>query len=424
MKSLIRTLLLLCVSQGYAISNITIEECYTLAHDNYPDIKRYELLERAEQYNISNAQKNWLPQINLSASASYQSDVTELPLENITEILPNFVIPEISKDQYMVKAEITQNIWDGGRTTATKRVIESENSLNKSQLTTELYQLNNRVNQLYFSCLLQRETLKQNQLLQQEFNNNIQQINNLIDNGVANISDREELEVELLQVQQREIDIETSLEAYLQMLSMLTNTEIKDADTLTLPSTTQQLNSEIKRPELELFNAQTSLLTAQEKQLNSNTRPNIGIFASTGYGRPALDMLDNDFKGFYLVGASITWNIGELYRLKNNRNIIENNLNLINVQRENFLFNTELDMIFEKSNVKRIKSLMESDQKILTLREKIKNATQSKLDNGTATVTDLITDINAENLARQQLMTRQIQLLSVIYSYIYTTNSK
>ncbi|MFI3240315.1 MAG: TolC family protein [Bacteroidales bacterium] len=407
-----------------SISALTIEECYTLAHDNYPDIKRYELLERAEQYNISNAQKNWLPQINLSAKASYQSDVTELPLESITDIFPNFVIPEISKDQYMVKAEITQNVWDGGRTSANKQLIQSETNLNKAQLTTELYQLNSRINQLYFSCLLQAEHLKQNQLLQEEFNNNIQHINSLINNGLANSTDLEELEVELLQVQQREIDIRASWTAYKQMLSMLIGAEITDETVLITPSTIQQLNSEIKRPELESFDAQQTLLTAQEKLLNTNTRPNIGLYASTGYGRPALDMLDNDFKGFYLVGASISWNIGDLYRLKNNRSLINNNRNLIDIQRESFLFNTNLNLISEQSNVKRIKSLMESDRKIVTLRGKIKAATQNRVDNGTASVTDLISDINAENLAHQQLTTRQIELLSVIYSYIYTTNNK
>ncbi len=407
-----------------SISAITIEECYTLAHDNYPDIKRYGLLERAEEYSISNAQKNWLPQVNLTAKASYQSDVTEIPFEDISSLIPNFTNPEISKDQYMVKAEISQNIWDGGRTSAAKKLITAENQASKAELTAELYKLNERVNNLYFSCLLQTEYLKQNQLLQQQYSNNIQHIDGLIANGVANTSDREQLEVALLQVQQREIDIRSSLTAYRQMLSLLTGTEITAETALTTPTIINELSREIKRPELEYFQAQESLLTARKQQLSSNTRPTLGVYANAGYGRPALDMLNNEFKPFYIVGAHITWNIGELYRLNSRKNLIENNRNMIQVQRENFLFNTQISMISNQSNIKRIKSLMESDLKIVSLRKNIKQSTQSKVDNGTATVTDLITDTNAESLARQQHSTHEIELLSAIYTYIYTTNNK
>ena len=60
---------------------LTLEECQQQAQAHYPLIKRYGLIEKTKEYNISNAGKGYLPQVSLSAKASYQSDVTEIPVD-------------------------------------------------------------------------------------------------------------------------------------------------------------------------------------------------------------------------------------------------------------------------------------------------------------------------------------------------------
>lgn len=52
--------------------------------------------------------KGYLPQFALSAKASYQSDVTEIPVK-----LPGVDLKGLSKDQYQVMLELQQKIWDG-----------------------------------------------------------------------------------------------------------------------------------------------------------------------------------------------------------------------------------------------------------------------------------------------------------------------
>lgn len=74
---------------------LTLEECQQQAQAHYPLIKRYGLIEKTKEYNISNAGKGYLPQVSLSAKASYQSDVTEIPVN-----LPGIDIRGIRKDQY------------------------------------------------------------------------------------------------------------------------------------------------------------------------------------------------------------------------------------------------------------------------------------------------------------------------------------
>lgn len=411
---------------------VNIEECYTLAEKNYPEIKRYNLIERLEEYNISNALKSWLPQLSIDAKASYQSDVTTIPINELE--IPGVSFPQLSKDQYQIKAQITQKIWDGGKIKAQREIIESENNVTKSSVAATLYTLKEHVNQLYFGCLLQKEILKQNSLLKVELNSKIKEIDALINSGVANPTNRKELEVELLQAEQQRIEINSALTSYCQMLSLITGKELTPECEFTTPkeydnlvegspiNESNELDFQINRPELKIFNAQKELLNAQENSINSYKVPELGLFIDGGYGRPGLDMLDNSFKPFYIVGAKISWSIGNIYTEKNHRAIIENSRKEVEVQRENFLHNLRLEMANKQSNIIKLKELANKDNQIAELRTSIKKATQIKLENGTATTSDLISSINAESIANQRVATRKIELLAAIYSYIYTTN--
>lgn len=44
---------------------LTLEECQQQAREHYPLIKRYGLIEKTKEYNISNANKGYLPQLSL-----------------------------------------------------------------------------------------------------------------------------------------------------------------------------------------------------------------------------------------------------------------------------------------------------------------------------------------------------------------------
>lgn len=98
--------LLLISLLGYAgrvsgQESVTITQCYEWARANYPQIHQMGLIDQTERYSLSNVGKAWLPQLSVSGKASYQSDVTKLPLDGdkISSLLPGFEIPSLSKDQ-------------------------------------------------------------------------------------------------------------------------------------------------------------------------------------------------------------------------------------------------------------------------------------------------------------------------------------
>lgn len=405
-----------------AQQRVTLEQCREWARANFPLIRQYGLIDRTEQYNLSNAAKSLLPQFAVNAQATYQSEVTRLPFdtEEISSMIPGFTVPSVSKDQYKVTAELSQSIWDGGMSRSVREIARAEATAGREQLESDLYALNGRVDQLYFGVLLQDELLKQNNLLQRELGLNIERIEAMIANGTANQSDRESLEVELLNTRQKAIEIKASRQAYMRMLAAFTGKPLENAvpETPVLPGFDR--SPAINRPELNALDARSSLLNARNKQIDAGLMPRLGAFIQGGYGRPGLNMLENDFSPFYIAGLRFSWNLGNLYTMKNDRRKIEVHVREVAVQRETFLFNTRLQLIQQDAEIQKINEQIQTDEEIIRLRSNIKRSAEVKLENGIISATDLIREINAEDMARQTAATRKIQYLMSVYAYLTT----
>ena len=184
------------------------------------------------------------------------------------------------------------------------------------------------------------------------------------------------------------------------------------------------LSAEINRPELKALDAKSHLLDIQNKQITSGLMPRIGAFVQGGYGRPGLNMLEDNFNPYYVAGVRLSWNMGKLYTLKNDRRKVSTNMQQIEVQRETFLFNTSLQLMQQNTEIQKIADLMKADDEIIRLRTSIKNAAEVKLANGVISVTDLIREINSEDLAKQAAAAHRIQHLNAVYNYMYTTNNE
>ena len=176
-----------------AHAQLTLEGCQHSAQTNYPLVRQYGLIEKVREYNLENAGKGYLPQFTLSGKATYQSDVTKLPVD-----VPGIDIKSMPKDQYQVMLELQQKIWDGGGIRTQKKQTTAEAEIEKEKLNVDMYALNSRVNDLYFGILLLDEQLKQNALLQDELERNYRQITAYVENGIANQADLDAVKVEQL----------------------------------------------------------------------------------------------------------------------------------------------------------------------------------------------------------------------------------
>ena len=400
-------------------AQITLEECQRKTQENYPLVHQYGLVEKTKEYNLENAAKGYLPQFALSAKASYQSEVTEIPVK-----LPGVDLKGVPKDQYQVMLELQQKIWDGGGIRMQKKQTTAEAEIEKEKLNVDMYALNSRVNDLYFGILLLDEQLKQNALLQDELERNYRQITAYVENGIANQADLDAVKVEQLNTKQKRVELVSSRMAYLKMLSLLVGEKLSQETVLEKPVPQDDISAvgEIRRPELSLFNAQGVGLQVQEKALNVRHLPQFGLFVQGAYGNPGLNMLKNEFSAYYVAGVRLSWNFGNLYTRKNESRQLILNQQDVNVQKETFLFNTHLEITQNNSEIKKLTELMKNDEEIITLRNNIKKSAQAKVANGTLTVTEMLREVTAENIAMQDKILHEIQLLSAIYELKYTTN--
>lgn len=395
---------------------LTLEDCQQKAMDNYPLIKQYGLISLAEQYSVENISKNYLPQFSLNGQATYQSDVTKIPID-LSAL--SISIPSMKKDQYKATIDATQLVWDGGAINAKKQITKANTEVEKQKIEVNIYSIKEKVNQLYFGILVIDEQLKILDLTETTIKANRDIAQSMFKNGVAMQSDLDQIDVELLNVDQNRTEQLSMRQAYLSMLELFIHQKLDSKTTLLQPTDNNTVYGNITRPELSLYQSQRLLLDKQESSITAKNRPQIGLFAQGGYGRPGLNMLDTKFKLFAIGGVKLSWNFGNLYTKSNERKLIANDKNSIDVQQEVFLFNTNLQLTQQQAETQKIQKLLSKDDEIIQLRNRVRKAGESKYKNGIYQTNELIRDINAENQAMQTKALHNIQYLISIYNYKY-----
>ena len=407
-------------------AQLDIETCYEKAMANYPLVRQYGLIEQALEYNLSNAGKAWLPQIQLSAKASYQSDVTKIPIDFSQMPIPQLAemkIPELSRDQYGATIDVSQTLWDGGISEAKRNSIKANADAEKADLEVNLYAVKERVNQLFFGILMCDALLEQNRLFQDELQQNLDRVSAFTKSGLANQADIDAVKVEQLKANQQFIQVSHSRKAYISMLEAFIGENLNENDVLQKPEVGWTHATGISRPELNFFDRKLLLFDASQNEIKADLMPKFGLFLTGGYGNPGLNMLKDGFSAYYIGGIRLSWNIGALYSFRNRQNMLISNRNAIAVQRETFLFNTSLNKSQKENEVEKFRAILQSDEEIITLRNAVKRALEVKVTNGTANVTDLMREVIAETLARQEKTLHEIEMLQAIYNLKFITNN-
>ena len=418
MKRILSLLILMC---GCFSTNaqLTLDECQRKARENYPVIKRYDLIEQSKNYNLSNAGKGYLPQLQVNARATYQSDVVSLPIE-----LPGITVPSLPKDQYQAVVDLSQIIWDGGMINSQKKVIQANSEVENRQLEVEMYAIEDRVNQMYFGIILFDNRLEQNRIFSEELERNYKTVSEYLKNGIANQADLDAVRVEQLNAIQTKTQLQSTKTAYMEMLSIIIGEKIDINTVFTKPVTDDAfLSPANNRPELLLFEAQKDLFDSQKAVIKSSYMPKLGVFLQGGIGRPGLNMLSGTWDPFYIGGVRLNWNFSSLYTKDNDLKKIEINKNTVDTHRDLFLYNIKLIESRQNADIIRIKELMKQDEEIIALRENIRKSAEAKVANGTGTVTDLMREMTLEDLARQTKAAREIDLLTAIYNLKNTRNN-
>lgn len=404
----------------------TLDECCRLARQHYPEIRQYDLIAETEQYNISNAARAWIPQVVLSGQATYQSATPTYPEVFNQMIAANGLdMSGIRKDQYKVAVDVSQHIWDGGQSKANREIAEAEAAEQRSRVDVSLYDLQSRIQNLYFGILLLDERVAQTQTLIEVLDANLNRMRTYHKNGVAMQSDVDAVEAELLTARQTLGQVEASRASYRRMLEIFIGQQLTDK-TLTRPAMADVASRTSARPELAMFEAQSNRLSAQRKAITASVMPRFSAFVQGYYGYPGLDMfksmVSSEWTPNAIVGVRMSWNIGAFYTKKNNLDKLDAAERQIAVQRDVFLFNTQMQTTQDDGEITRLRSALEDDNRIVELRRGVRMAAESKLENGVIDATDLLRKIADETTATLNRSTHEIELLQATYRLKTTLN--
>ena len=394
---------------------LTLEDAWQLAKVNYPLIKKNEMIKESAKFSLQNVGKAFLPQFTINGQATYQSDVTSIPIA-----MPG--INEMSKDQYRLAGEVSQLLYDGGSVNAQKEILKATEAVQLQNIEVSMQSVKERITDIYFGILLLEEQLAQTKLRRSSLEAALKKAEAAYKNGVSFKSNVTELKAEILAVNMNDIEIISERRAYMEMLSKITGEPIQGNTVFVKPATLPDFNA-INRPEVKFFDTQKTVYEAQKKKLQADWMPKISAFAQGGYGRPGLNMLNNNFAPFALGGVRFSFPINNVYTWKNNLKIVELNQRQLEAEKEAFLINTNATLQKQLQDQHKYEALIAEDEKLIELRQEITKSAQAQLENNVITVSEFINKLNAEHQARQIKYMHQLQLLKAKYNYLITSGN-
>ena len=419
-RFLILFFFLIPVFRVIAQDTITLDYCYRQAEKNYPLAKQTNLYEASNDLRIKNLNKNYLPSLNLNASASLQSDVTSVSL-NLPKNFPAVSFPSPDKDQYKVTLDVNQSIYDGNVTSYQKKIEKFNLQADQKNVGIQLYQLKDQVNQLYFTIffLQENENLLKNS--REKIEAKRKEMRSSVENGTQLQASVDVLDAEIIQIDQQLAGISTDRSATFKMLSELISAPVSESAHLKLPDITiSAFNYENHRLEYELFDVQQGRINLMKNMVTSKWNPKIFAFGQAGYGKPGFNMLSNDFTTFWIFGGKLTWNFWNWNQNKNEKKSYDIQNQIVLTQKETFDKNLRITAEKNLSEIIKLSDMLSKDEELINLRTRITKTASSQLDNGVITSSDYISRINEEIQAEMNKELHRIQLVRAKLNYLFT----
>jgi outer membrane protein TolC len=426
---MITGLLMAGYAYGQMPDTISLGLCHDLALSSYPTAYRTGLLSSASEIQQKKLNANYLPQVQINGQATYQSDVTSVDV-----VIPPFYIPppvdaNVSpkqlytpvppKDQYKFTMDVYQAIYDGGITGQKKKIDMAGYEMEMQQVEVELHRLKENVNTVYFSIILMQENEKLLIVLLDELNNKLKDVDAAVEYGVALSSDRDVLRAEIIRVEQQIEETAIQKEAFIKILSELISEELPGHIALATPGhVVSSAPYNPLRPELVMYDIQKSILEKNKDLITSTWRPKFSGFGQLGYGNPGLNMLQDDWTPFYIVGARMSWQIWNWNQNKKEKQILGLRQEIVDRKQETFDKNLNVALEQYLADIRKYESLLLKDLEVIDLRVNIAKTASSQYDNGVITSSDLVSRLNEEAQAKLNMEVHKVKLAKAKVDYL------
>ena len=416
MKRVLKTLCtsMAAICAGYAAhAQTTLDECIGWAYDNYPQIKEMSLIEMTKSIDLKNAAYAWLPHLNISGKATWQSEVVEMPMD-----IPGMDI-NIPHDQCGLTAEFTQQIWDGGTSRSQKELAEAGAEVKKTQLETNLWSIRSRVQNVFLGIILIYKQLELNRLLRESLERSSEEVKSRMEAGVALPSDLDQVSVNILSCLQQRASLDADRKSYVKILGLLTGRDMTDVELAVPQDAVNYVDDGARdfetRPEMAFYAAQLKQNEFQRRQLNTLISPKLNLSLQGGYGRPGMNMLSGDFSGYFVAGLKLQWNIGALYTRGLDKRRVNADAQKIDLTRKSFILNSSVEAEQKNNAILKARDVLEKDTEIIGLRQRIRASGENQYREGTIKMNDYLSMLDEEYKAKANESMHEVQLMMAVY---------
>jgi outer membrane protein TolC len=415
MKRLTIILLLLSNIAFAQQQKVQLSDCYESMLTYYPLANQSDIYTQSSELNIQNLKTKWLPNAELNAQATYQSDVIDV---EIAALGYKFGF-QGAQDQYKASIDINQLIYDWGRIKSAKQVETVNLKVNQQNTQVELNKIKEQINKFYFAILILQRNKEVLAVMLNDLESKEKSVESGVKNGVLLSSDLSVLKAEKIKVKQSILEIENQRFVTIDVLSEITGISLSYDAEFEIPEYNIETPDGLNRPEHVLFNYQKDKLDAISGTVSKQNRPTVFAFTQLGYGKPGLNMTSQEFDSYYYVGLGLSWKFWDWNNTKREKQILSLNKNLISTQEDSFNKQIQVALKNESSKIKIYEEAIVTDKEIIKLREEVSESARFKLDNGVITSTDYITELSKETQAKIAFETHKIQLVQSKVNYLY-----
>lgn len=396
------------------IDTLSLEDAYDILYTENPVTDKIRTSRQIADLNERIAQSGWYPDVELNASASYQSEVVEFPFES-----PGFDIPTFSKDHYNLSLNVTQPIFDGGRTRASKQLEDDSGDITGASLESDLLRLKEQVDRIYFGILILQKQKGIVGLAVDNMKEQLEIVQSQVANGVLLPGNEATLRAEILEREQQLTKIGHDIVAGYEALNEILGGETPLIPTLILPEKEnwREQNPIATRPELDLLDAREDLFETQQDLTNAGKLPQVSLFARPFYGRPGFNLFEDDLQFNWIVGVQARWSLKTARNASLKTDVLH--LQQKNISEDRTLFERQQNAAMRrlKQEIMGLEEQIERDEEIVELRNQVAEEKKNLVEEGSATVTEYITELNEYVRAQRQLDLRKIQRIQAIINY-------
>jgi outer membrane protein TolC len=395
-----------------ADTTLSLGELHRAAEASDPRAREIDLLRQQGALRDRNIAALRLPAIGVESLAQYQTDVPVSPLVG-PDGTPAFAALKATNDSFL---KVEQRLFDPtvSRQAALQRAQLAED---QSRVRTVLYSLRQQVNDAFFLVALLDQHAGVLAAAIADLAARAAEMDARVREGTAVFADFASIEATRIQHQQEEDELRTSRAAAIERLATIVGRPIDPKAVPVLPDLAPAVARVVRdglatdaRPEFAQFARTRERLEQQRAAALAQSQPKVGLYGRAGVGRPGLNFIGDEFDTYGLAGIRLQWNAWSWGTTTRESELARLQADIVTAEEEALARTLTQSTTTDVATIQRLERAVESDARIITLREAIEQTARARMQEGVVTAADYVTRQSELLQARYARASHEVEL--------------